>query len=130
MLFNHVYYALNHPHLKDMNFFLKIRLIFVLLASLQLYGCASWLPEPHKLDLHQGNSIKLEQLEQLEIGMSMAQVRRIMGSPILSDPFHSQRWDYIYRFIPNKGFNRKSLLTLHFDNERLVSIDDSEYIEP
>ncbi len=95
-----------------------------------LSACADWLPEAHKLDLQQGNTIKLIQLESLELGMTKSEVRKIMGSPMLSDPFHNQRWDYIYRFIPNKGFERKSLLTLYFENDRLVKIDDSQYIEP
>jgi outer membrane protein assembly factor BamE len=95
-----------------------------------LNGCAEWLPEAHKLDLQQGNTVKLAQLEALSIGMSKSEVRRILGSPMLSDPFHNQRWDYIYRFIPNKGFERKSLLTLYFKDDVLVRIDDSQYVEP
>jgi len=106
-------------------------LVFSLLTSTTLLSaCTDWLPEAHKLDIQQGNTIKLEQVESLEIGMTKSEVRKIMGSPMLSDPFHSQRWDYIYRFIPNKGFERKSLLTLYFEDEMLVKIDDSEYIEP
>jgi len=93
-------------------------------------ACASWLPEPHKLDLQQGNTVKLEQLESIEIGMTKLEVRKNMGSPMLADPFHTQRWDYIYRFIPNKGFERKSLLTLYFKDDVLIKIDDSEYVEP
>ena len=93
-------------------------------------ACADWLPDAHRLDLQQGNTVKLEQLESIEIGMTKTEVRRIMGSPMLSDPFHNQRWDYIYRFIPNKGFERKSLLTLYFEEDLLVTIDDSQYIEP
>ena len=95
-----------------------------------LSACADWLPEAHRLDLQQGNTVKLEQLEGITIGMSKSEVRKIMGSPMLSDPFHDQRWDYIYRFIPNKGFERKSLLTLYFENDLLVRIDDSQYVEP
>jgi outer membrane protein assembly factor BamE len=95
-----------------------------------LNACASWLPEAHHLDLQQGNTIKLEQLESLEIGMTKSEVRKIMGSPMLSDPFHNQRWDYIYRFVPEKGFERKSLLTLYFENDQLIRIDDSQYVEP
>jgi len=106
-------------------------LVLPLLAStVLLSACTDWLPEAHKLDIQQGNTIKLEQVESLEIGMTKSEVRKIMGSPMLSDPFHSQRWDYIYRFIPNKGFERKSLLTLYFEDDVLVKIDDSEYIEP
>jgi outer membrane protein assembly factor BamE len=103
----------------------------MLVGSMTLLGaCESWLPEVHRLDLQQGNTIKLEQLESLQLGMPKAEVRKIMGSPMLSDPFHAQRWDYIYRFIPNKGFARKSLLTLYFEDDLLVKIDDSKYVEP
>ena len=109
--------------------------LFIKISSLSLMlhfisACAAWLPEPHKLDLQQGNTIKLEQLESIKIGMTKTEVRKIMGSPMLADPFHNQRWDYIYRFIPNKGFERKSLLTLYFKDDVLVKIDDSEYVEP
>ena len=117
--------------MRYMKLILKAPPVFsVLCASLLLTACASWLPEPHKLDLQQGNTIKLEQLESIEIGMTKSEVRKIMGSPMLSDPFHNQRWDYLYRFIPNKGFERKSLLTLYFEEDMLVRIDDSEYVEP
>lgn len=111
--------------------FIRIRTLIVILYGVTVISaCTSWLPEPHKLDLQQGNTVKLEQLESIEIGMNKSEVRKIMGSPMLADPFHTQRWDYIYRFIPNKGFERKSLLTLYFEDEVLIRIDDSEYIEP
>ena len=111
-------------------FFRITLLIPVLYCLLVVSACAQWWPEVHRLDLQQGNTIKLEQLEGIEIGMTKAEVRKIMGSPMLSDPFHNQRWDYIYRFIPNKGFERKSLLTLYFEADVLIKIDDSEYVEP
>ncbi len=101
-----------------------------ILCGVILSGCAEWLPTPHRLDLQQGNTIKLEQVEALAIGMTKLEVRKIMGTPMLSDPFHDQRWDYIYRFVPNRGFERKSLLTLYFENDQLVKIDDKEYVEP
>ena len=62
--------------------------------------------------------------------MSKNEVRNIIGLPIISDPFHNQRWDYIYRYVPKSGFERKSLLTLKFENDTLVNIDNSEFIEP
>ncbi len=70
-------------------------------CTLMISACASWLPDAHRLDLQQGNTIKLKQLETIEIGMTKSEIRQIMGSPMLSDPFHSDRWDYIYLFIPN-----------------------------
>ncbi len=106
------------------------RLILISSFIVSVSACADWLPEAHKLDIQQGNTVKLEQLEGIAIGMTKSDVRKIMGTPMLSDPFHDQRWDYIYRFVPNKGFERKSLLTLYFENDMLVKIDDSEYVEP
>ena len=105
-------------------------LISMMSCIVVVSSCTAWLPEPHKLDLQQGNTVKLAQLESIEIGMTKSEVRKIMGSPMLADPFHNQRWDYIYRFIPNKGFERKSLLTLYFEDDALVKIDDSQYVEP
>jgi outer membrane protein assembly factor BamE len=106
------------------------RLSIIACCILASSGCAEWLPDAHRLDLQQGNTIKLEQLESIQLGMTKDEVRKIMGSPMLSDPFHEERWDYIYRFIPNKGFERKSLLTLYFADDKLIKIDDSKYIEP
>jgi outer membrane protein assembly factor BamE len=107
-----------------------MKYIFTLCYILTLSACASWLPEPHKVDLKTGNTVKLEQREALSIGMTKLEVQKVMGSPVLADPFHNQRWDYIYRFVPNKGFVRKSLLTLYFEDDVLVRIDDSQYVEP
>jgi len=110
--------------------FCKPSRIISLLLLFYLSGCAEWLPEAHKLDLQQGNTIKREQLKQLQTGMTKTQVRAILGDPMLADPFHNQRWDYIYRYIPGQGFERKSRLTLFFENDILTTIDDSEYVEP
>jgi len=104
--------------------------ISIISCTVLLTACTDWLPTAHRLDLEQGNSIKLEQLEKIKTGMSKSEVRRIMGLPMISDPFHNQRWDYIYRYLPKSGFERKSLLTLEFENDVLVKIDDSEFIEP
>ena len=99
-------------------------------SMLFLTACTEWLPTAHRLDLEQGNNVTIEQLEKIKIGMSKNDVRNIVGLPVISDPFHNQRWDYIYRYLPRSGFERKSRLTLEFENDRLVKIDDSEFIEP
>lgn len=104
--------------------------VAIIFSTFVLTACTDWLPTAHRLDLEQGNNIKREQIEKIETGMSKNEVRRIMGLPMISDPFHNQRWDYIYRYLPKAGFERKSLLTLEFENDILVKIDDSEFIEP
>lgn len=124
------YYQLYWRQISSAKLSVSRTLLTVGFCSIFLGACAEWLPTPHRLDLQQGNTIKLEQLESIEIGMTKSEVRKIMGTPMLADPFHNQRWDYIYRFIPNKGFERKSLLTLHFKDDKLIKIDDTEYVEP
>ena len=110
--------------------FLESFRIFLIFIVLFASGCAEWLPDAYRLDLQQGNSVKREQRDRLEPGMSQREVRAILGEPMLKDPFHADRWDYIYRFIPHKGKERKSRLTLYFANGLLQRIDDSEYVEP
>lgn len=104
--------------------------LFTLFVLLSLSACASWLPEAHKLDITQGNALKPELVEQLHAGMPKADVRALLGVPVLQDPFHDQRWDYIFRYLPGKDEAKQSRLTLFFKDDLLQRIDDSEYIDP
>ncbi len=104
--------------------------IGILLITLGLSACANWLPEAHKLDITQGNAIKPSQVKALKTGMPKAKVRALLGIPVLQDPFHDQRWDYIFRYLPGDAPARQSRLTLFFDDDVLMRIDDSEYIDP
>ena len=95
-------------------------LIISLFFSQFIAGCA------YKPDIQQGNSFDEKQLSQLKIGMSPQQVTFIMGTALLKDPFHKKRWDYIYTFAKNQETTERRLLTLHFKNNRLSKIDDSQ----
>ncbi len=117
-----------NPSYRFLNLF-WIRILPALLA-LSLAACGSWLPEAHKLDITQGNAIKPEQVKMLHPGMPKAEVRALLGIPVLQDPFHDQRWDYIFRYLPGKEATRQSRLTLYFEDDVLVEIDDSDYVDP
>lgn len=82
------------------------------------------------MDVTQGNEIKREALDKIHVGMSKAQITPILGNPTLKDPFHSSRWDYIYRYVPGREQPIQSRVTLFFDGDKLIRIDDSEYREP
>ena len=62
-------------------------------------GC-SWVPTwgVYKIDVNQGNFITQDAVEKLRAGQSKSQVRLILGTPLVADAFHANRWDYIYRF--------------------------------
>jgi outer membrane protein assembly factor BamE len=78
---------------------MKARLLTVFVSgSLLLSGCSvvNFLT-PYKLDIPQGNEVTANQVALLREGMTRAQVRFVLGTPLLTDPFHKDRWDYIYR---------------------------------
>ena len=93
-----------------------------------LLGACGWL-QPHKLDIEQGNAISQEEFESLYTGMSEAEVLQAVGAPMLKDPFHADRWDYVYRLKPGKGRERNSRFTLYFRDGILVKIDGEDYKE-
>ena len=51
---------------------------------------------PYKIDVQQGNAITQEMVAKLKPGMSKSQVRFILGTPLLTDAFHADRWDYVF----------------------------------
>ena len=84
--------------------------------------------QPHRIEIQQGNEVKPEVLQKLEVGMTRQQVLYLLGTPLLTDPFHQDRWDYIYYLKPGNEDALFSRLTLFFQGDRLSRIDDSAYI--
>lgn len=68
-------------------------------ASLLLSGCAveRYFLE-YRVNVQQGNVVEQKNIVQLRPGMTRDQVRYVLGTPLLQDPFHANRWDYIYRY--------------------------------
>src|SRR5207237_9267115 len=76
-----------------------------LLGLASLTGCAAYLQSsdnflglitPYRVEIVQGNVVTKEQLAQVKPGMARQQVRDILGSPLLTDIFHADRWDYVF----------------------------------
>jgi outer membrane protein assembly factor BamE (lipoprotein component of BamABCDE complex) len=81
------------------------------------------LPRVHKIDVPQGNVVEQDQINQLRPGMNKQQVRFVMGTPMLDDSFHANRWDYIFRFKPGYGDVVFKQATLFFnETDKLVNI--------
>ena len=105
-----------------------------LLAALALAGCSS-IDEPasvkgfiafiapYKPDVIQGNVVTTEQISLVKAGMSRSQVRDILGSPLIADPFHGDRWDYVFT-LRRQGFDdqQRSFVVL-FDKDQVQKID-------
>ena len=79
-------------------------------------------PLLHKIDIQQGNVIDQEMLDQLKPGMDKKQVKFIMGTPALIDPFHNERWEYIYSFQEGGTVREQRHITLHFESDKLAYI--------
>jgi outer membrane protein assembly factor BamE len=78
---------------------------------------------PYRPDVQQGNFISQEMVDQLRIGMTPAQVRFVLGTPLLTDIFHADRWDYPFRLQKGNGEIISSRVTVHFENDRLARIE-------
>lgn len=102
----------------------KLLIPGVLIASL-LTGCGSVdkLPFVHRIDVQQGNIVTQEMVDQLKPGMTKRQVQFTLGSPMIVDVFHQERWDYLYRMTPGKGAIEQKRVTLHFKDDALVQIE-------
>lgn len=81
------------------------------------------LPFVYKMTVQQGNIITEGMVNQLELGMNPAQVRFLLGTPLLTDMFHSNRWDYIYTIRRGHDPMEIKRLTLWFEEDQLVSIE-------
>lgn len=105
----------------------KGNLLLAVLAAALLAACGS-VPRipgvtPYKVEIQQGNFVSQEMVSQLKPGMSKEQVRFVLGTPLLTDIFHADRWDYIYWRETPAGKREQRKLAVHFDDGRLARLD-------
>lgn len=95
----------------------------LLLAASLLFGCTYIPTLPYKIDIQQGNVVTQEMVEKLKPGMTRSQVRFVLGTPLITDVFHDNRWDYIYYFAPRGKLSEERKLTVIFDGDRLSHLE-------
>ncbi|MBV8603981.1 MAG: outer membrane protein assembly factor BamE [Pelomonas sp.] len=81
------------------------------------------LVTPYRVEIVQGNVVTKEQIAQVKPGMTREQVRSYLGTPLLTDVFHADRWDYFFS-IRRQGqpFEQRKVIAW-FDGDKLKSID-------
>ena len=91
---------------------MKPRIITIALLASLLQACILYVP-----NVEQGNILTKDMIDKVKVGQSEQQVRFLLGSPLLQDVFHKDRWDYVYTL--KKGRSKKvdqKRLTIIFDN--------------
>lgn len=77
----------------------------------------------HRVEIQQGNLVDEEMVSKLKLNMTREQVLFAMGTPLIIDPFHPNRWDYVYMTGRAGNVNRVRGITLEFEENRLVRIN-------
>jgi outer membrane protein assembly factor BamE len=115
----------------------KLHILLALGASLSLVGCATKqdgapqyqestlnkLPFVYQMTIQQGNIITEEMVDRLEPGMTRSQVRYLLGTPMLTDLFHQDRWYYTYTIrLPHREMEKKPLV-VYFDGDVMTRVE-------
>jgi outer membrane protein assembly factor BamE len=92
-------------------------------SSLQSEGSLLGIITPYRIDIVQGNVVTKEQLALVRPGMTRVQVRDALGSPLLTDVFHADRWDYVFTIKRPGTQPQQRSIVAHFEGDRLSRID-------
>ncbi len=102
------------------------KLLLALLVALAAAGCGILYKQP----IYQGNLIEKSAADQLQAGMSKQQVRTLLGSPSIADPFHHERWDYTAsERIGRSSDTEVKNLTLWFESDALTKWEGEYFPE-
>ena len=100
-----------------------INRLFAAILLAALAGC-NYMPQvvtPYRMEIQQGNFITQQMVSQLKPGMTRDQVRFVLGTPLLVDPFHSDRWDYVFsRSSENRREFEQRHVTVFFDKSGVL----------
>ena len=104
----------------------KTILLFLTICCFALAsGCV------YRAAISQGNLIEQEDLDQVEIGMTISQVRFLLGTPMIDDPFSRNRWDYVYYLkIKRDDAVRKRWVSVYFVDEKVSEIRKDQELAP
>jgi outer membrane protein assembly factor BamE len=81
------------------------------------------LLEPYKVDVVQGNVVTQEVMAQIQPGLGRMQVKEILGTPLLADPFHIDRWDYVFTIRRQGVADQKRRVSIFFKNDAVERFD-------
>jgi outer membrane protein assembly factor BamE len=99
--------------------------ILLLAAMLSAAGCV------YRANMSQGNIVIEEDLDQVEVGMTRNQIRFLLGTPMIDDPFHMERWDYVYYVkIGRRDATAKRWVSILFTEDVVSEIRRNQELNP
>jgi outer membrane protein assembly factor BamE len=110
------------------------RAVLLALVAALLAGCTvlqTYLPQPssfgvYKLDINQGNYLSQDMVDRLRVGQTKAQVRLVLGTPLVTSPFHANRWDYVYEFKRQGQRLEHRTFAVYFVDDKLARWEGDE----
>lgn len=91
------------------------------LAILAIFSFAAGCGLVHRIDVQQGNYVTEDVVAKLKNGMTKSEVRLVLGTPLLSDPFHADRWDYYFSSAKGGKTQERKLFSVFFKEDKVVS---------
>jgi outer membrane protein assembly factor BamE len=94
-----------------------MRLLAPILAAILVSSCGL----VYRIDVQQGNYVTQDLVAKLKAGMTKGEVRQLLGTPLLIDAFHSNRWDYYFSNVKGSKAEDRTRLSVFFENDKVVS---------
>ncbi len=103
----------------------------LLLMILSLLGLALTSGCVYRQNISQGNIVKQEDLDQAEVGMTRNQIRFLLGTPMIDDPFHHGRWDYVYYLkLGRQDVSFTRWVSIIFVDDKVTEIRKDQELDP
>ena len=108
-----------------------LRAVALALVLVAAGGCATadqYMPTwrsfgVYKMDVNQGNYLSQDMVDKLKVGMTQAQVRQVLGTPLIASPFRADRWDYVYEYMRQGRVTEHRTFTVWFADSKLARWD-------
>lgn len=104
------------------------RAFFLLACAWALAACG--VLEPYRIDIQQGNYLSQEMVTRLKLGMTKEQARFVLGTPLVIDIFHAERWDYVYSFDRRGHPREERRLVVHFEDSKVARVSTTNWWIP
>lgn len=97
----------------------------VVMLSLCMDACV------YHIDIQQGNLLEQKDIDRVEVGMTRSQVQFLLGTPMVEDSFHRNRWDYAYYFRQGRSHDvMRRWIIIYFDDDKVAKIERDLQLQP